>query len=108
MNMSNPKVKLTLTIDEAILDKSKRAASERRIPLSRLVENFLKFVSDPEVYCFKCGRKFNVLKAEICPKCGWLQCPECGACRCGLGEETAIAVFQMRRVYEELLGGRVK
>lgn len=108
MSMSDPKVKLTLTVDETILDKAKRAAFERRIPLSRLVENFLKFVADPEVYCFKCGKRFNALEAEICPKCGWLKCPECGVCRCGLSEETAIAVFQMRRVYEELLGGRVK
>ena len=102
------KIRTTLTIEKSILEKAKETASLRRTDVSKLVENFLRWFSNPEVYCFKCGKKFSPLKAEVCPKCDWLQCPECGACRCGLNEETAIAVFHMRRVYEELLAGRVK
>jgi len=106
--MSDKRTKLTVTIDQSILNKAKDAASKRKIPVSRLVENFLKFIANPMVYCFRCGEEFGALKAELCAKCGWMQCPKCGACRCGLNEETAVAVFQMRRVYEGLLGGRVK
>lgn len=102
------KTKLTLSINEEILNEARRIAEEKRIPLSRAVENFLEFFAKPKVYCFKCGEKFYVDEAELCPKCGWLVCPKCKACRCGLNEETAIAVFHMRRVYEDLLTGRVK
>ena len=108
MSTSNSKAKLTLTIDKDVLDKAKKVAAQKRIPISQLVENFLDFFSNPEVYCFKCGEKFNSTEAELCPKCGWMKCPKCGICRCGLSEETAIAVFHMRRVYEDLLAGRVK
>jgi len=103
-----PKTKLTITVNKDILDAAKKAVHKKRIPLSRLIENFLKFVSSPKVYCFKCGAEFESEKAELCPKCGWLICPSCKACRCVLSEETAIAVFHMRRVYEDLLSGRVK
>ena len=106
--MHTSKTKLTLTVDKDVLNKAKSVAEERHIPLSRLVENFLDFFSDPEVYCFSCGEKFNSAGAELCPKCGWMICPECKVCRCGLDEETAVAVFHMRRVYEDLLSGRVK
>jgi len=99
---------LTITLEKEILEKAKKEAKEKRIPLSRVIEKFLKFFANPEVYCFKCGKKFGVSEAELCPKCGWMICPECKACRCELGEEAAIAVFHMRRVYEELLVGRVK
>ena len=102
------KTKLTLTVDRNVLRKAKDVASKRRIPVSRLVENFLGFLAKPEVYCFKCGERFCVLDAEVCPRCGWFKCLRCGACGCGLSEETIIAVFQMRKVYEELLGGRLK
>jgi len=102
------KTKLTLSIDEKILDNAKKIAKEKHIPLSRVVENFLKFFASPKVYCFKCGEKFNVEESKLCPKCGWLECPKCGACRCGLEEDIAVAVFQMRKVYEDLLVGRVK
>ena len=104
----DPKVRLTITIDSKILTEAKKEASRRNIPLSRLIENFLRFFAFPEVYCFKCGEKFSVKEAELCPKCGWIICPKCKACRCILGEEAAIAVFHMRRVYEDLLSGRVK
>jgi len=102
------KIKLTLTVDKDILDIAKKVAEQKRIPISRLIENFLKFFAKPEVYCFKCGEKFEAEKAKLCPKCGWLVCPHCGVCRCGLNEETAVAVFHMRRTYEDLLAGRVK
>jgi len=105
---NSSKTKLTVTVDVEILKGAKKVSGEKRIPLSRAIENFLKFFAKPEVYCFKCGEKFSVDEAELCPKCGWMICPNCKACRCGLSEETAIAVFHMRRVYEELLAGRVK
>ena len=108
MNKSDPKTRLTVTVDKEVLAKAKEEAKRKRIPISRVVENFLRFFAKPEVYCFKCGEKFSVEEAKLCPKCGWMICPKCEACRCGLSEETAIAVFHMRRVYEELLAGRVK
>jgi len=103
-----PKTKLTLSIDKHILEAAKQTADQKHIPISRLVENFLGFFASPYVYCFKCGEKFSVTEAEVCAKCGWLICPECKVCGCGLKEETAIGVFHMRKVYEDLLAGRVK
>jgi hypothetical protein len=102
------KTKLTLSIDKDVLEAAKRSADQKHIPLSRLVENFLAFFASPYVYCFKCGEKFNVTEAKVCAKCGWLICPECKVCGCGLKEETAIGIFHMRKVYEDLLAGRVK
>lgn len=106
--MSTSKTKLTLTVDKDVLSKAKHVAEEKRIPLSRLVENFLDFFARPKVYCFNCGKKFDSVEAILCPKCGWMVCPICEVCRCSLNEETAVAVFHMRRVYEDLLSGRVK
>jgi len=106
--MSPSKTKLTVSIDKDVLDKAKKAAEEKNVSVSRAIENFLKFLANPQVYCFKCGDKFNTPDAELCPKCGWLACPSCGVCRCGLSEDAAVAVFHMRRVYEDLLSGRVK
>lgn len=110
MSMNNPdhKERLTVTVDKEILKKAKKEAKRKRIPVSRLIENFLDFFASPEVYCFKCGERFGSTKSKLCPKCGWMVCPECKTCRCNLSEETAIAVFHMRRIYEELLAGRVK
>jgi len=102
------RAKLTITIDNDVLKLAKRRARESGIPLSRIIENFLQFFADPHVYCFKCGVKFKASEAEISPKCGWLTCPNCNACRCELSEETAIAIFHMRRVYEDLLSRRIK
>jgi len=102
------KVKLTITVDEEVLNLAKNVSELKNIPLSRLIENYLRFLSKPEFYCFKCGAKFSVDEVEVCPKCGWMKCPNCNACRCVLSEETAIAVFHMRRVYEDLLCGRIK
>jgi len=108
MNVSGLKAKLTVTVNEKILDEAKNVSKRKRIPLSRAIENFLDFFAKPEVYCFKCGERFSSTEAELCPKCGWMICPKCKVCRCGLSEETAIAIFHMRRVYEDLLAGRVK
>jgi len=102
------KTKLTITVDKDALSDAKKESERKRIPISRLIENFLKFFAKPEVYCFKCGERFSSIEAELCPKCGWMICPKCKVCRCGLSEETAVAVFHMRRVYEDLLSGRVK
>ncbi|MCD6458550.1 MAG: hypothetical protein B6U95_04180 [Thermofilum sp. ex4484_82] len=102
------KKKLTLTIDASIIEAAKKTAKKRNIPLSRLVENYLSFIAKPYVYCFSCGVKFYVDSAEVCPKCGWLICPECKACRCSLDENAAVSIFYMRRVYEDLLAGRLK
>ena len=104
----DPKVKLTVTVEQKVLEEAKKVSEEKHIPLSGAIENFLEFFSNPWVYCFKCGEKFNTREAELCAKCGWLKCPKCGVCRCGLDENTAVAVFHMRRVYEDLLIGRVK
>ena len=102
------KLRLTLTIDRDVLNKAKKAAEKKHIPLSRLIENFLDFFSEPYVYCFKCGEKFSSVEADLCAKCGWMKCPKCGVCRCDLEEDTAVAIFHMRRVYEDLLAGRIK
>jgi hypothetical protein len=103
-----PKTKLTLSIDKNILEAAKLVADQRHIPVSRLVENFLRFLANPYVYCFKCGQKFSVTDAKVCVKCGWLICPDCKVCGCGLQEETAVGIFHMRKVYEDLVAGRVK
>jgi len=102
------KVKLTITVDCEVLEAAKREAKSKNMPLSRIIENFLRFFVNPEVYCFVCGENFMVKGAKLCSKCGWLICPKCGACRCKLGDEAASAVFYMRKVYEDLLVGRVE
>jgi hypothetical protein len=104
----NTKAKLTLSINSDVLKEAREMASRKRIPISRLVENFLRWFANPDVYCFKCGMKFLARKAEICAKCGWLSCPECRACRCELSEEAATSIFYLRKTLEDLLGGRIK
>ncbi|MCP8307939.1 MAG: hypothetical protein H3Z53_02415 [archaeon] len=49
MNTSN-KTKLTLSIDENVLENARKVANKRRIPISRLVENFLIFFSKHELF----------------------------------------------------------
>ncbi len=105
---ADPRSKLTLSVDGAIIRRAKEAARRKRIPISRLVENYLRFLSEPEVYCFGCGERFSTKKSSVCPKCGWLVHEKCGSCRCAINEDTASALFYMRKVYEELLGGRVE
>ena len=108
MDSYQRKARLTITINQDVLEKAKKLAEEKHIPVSGLVENFLDFFRNPKVYCFKCGEGFFSSESELCLKCGWMKCPKCGVCRCDLDEDVAIAVFHMRRVYEDLLIGRVK
>jgi hypothetical protein len=108
MRKDGAKARLTVTVDKGVLKSAKEAAKRKRIPLSRLIETFLDFVAKPEVYCFKCGERFSSTETELCLKCGWMLCPKCNTCQCKLSEETAVAIFHMRKVYEELLAGRVK
>jgi len=102
------KTKLTVSVDEEVKKRAKEVAKEKGVKISGAIENFLKFFTNPKVYCFKCGEKFGSTDSELCPKCGWMICPKCKACRCSLDERTAVAIFHMRRVYEDLLAGRVK
>ena len=106
--MSRSKEKLTITVDKNVLEGSKIASKNKGIPLSRAIGHFLQFFSKPWVYCFKCGDKFTTSEGKVCPKCGWVICPKCNACRCSLDEQIAVPLFYMRKVYEELLGGRVE
>ncbi len=102
------RVKLTLSLDGEVVERAKAKAAISGVPLSRIVEDFLSFYSNPYVYCFTCGVRFSVSEGEICPSCGWLKCPSCGACRCGLNEEAAVVAYRLRKVYEDLLHGRLK
>ncbi len=109
MNMySDPRTKLTLSVDSEIVRRAKEIARKKKTPLSRLVENYFQFLGNPELYCFNCGEKFEAKASKVCPKCGWLIHAGCGSCRCTLDEETASAIYHMRKVYEDLLGGRVE
>jgi hypothetical protein len=105
---SSSKGKLTLSIDKSILKDVKNVCENKNIPISRMVETYLRFVSDPNLWCFRCGEEFASSKAQVCPKCSYIICTKCRACGCKLDKETSIAVFHMRRVYEHLLGGRIK
>ena len=108
MNKNRPKARLTVTVDDDTLKSAKEAAERKRIPLSRLIENFLTFFAKSEVYCFRCGERFSSNQAELCLKCSWMLCPKCNACGCNVSEETAVAIFYMRKVYEDLLAGKIK
>lgn len=35
-------------------------------------------------HCWKCGIQIDSGFNKVCPKCKWLICKECGACRCQL------------------------
>ncbi len=96
------KRKLTLTIEGEIIDAAKEKAKKSGVSLSKIVENALRYYAKPTVYCFKCGYKFSVDEAEICPRCGWYKCPRCGACACELGEEGAKVAFYMRKTLMEI------
>lgn len=108
MTQVSGKTKLTVTINKDVLENAKRICEDKHVPLSGAIENFLRFFIDPFVYCFKCGEEFRSKQAKICAICGWMVCPYCESCGCGLDEATAKAVFYMRRVYEDLVIGRVK
>ena len=102
------KKRVTLTINEVIYQRAQHTVKTRGTTISGVVERFLDFYSNPEVFCFKCGEKFSSNEAELCPKCGWMICPSCNQCRCSLDDDIATAVFYMREVYENLLTGSVK
>ena len=99
---------LNITIDKETKEKALSEAKKKNIPISRLIENFLEFFVDARVYCFRCGEEFLASEAIICMKCNSMICPKCKGCACGLSEETSKVIFQMRRVYEDLVAGRVK
>jgi hypothetical protein len=105
---ASTKTKLTLSVDKDIKQKAEQLAKEKHTSVSGLVETFLKFFTNPKVYCYKCGREFSASESTLCPKCEWMICPDCKSCGCGLSVETIIAISQMRKVYEDLIGGRVK
>ncbi len=96
------KRKLTLSIDENIINLSKKLAAEKGVTLSRIVTNALKFFIDPNVYCFSCGKKFRIKTSSICTKCGWYICPSCGSCACSLREEGARVAYYMRKTLMEV------
>ena len=102
------KSKLTLSIEEDILRSAKQVAAEKGISVSRLVENYLSFFTNPKVNCFSCGEEFHIKDTDECPSCGWFKCQFCRTCRCDLKDEVATALFHMRKVYEYLLAGRVE
>jgi hypothetical protein len=99
---------LNVTIDKEIKKRAIALAKEKNIPISRLIENFLDFFADPDVYCYRCGEKFRSSAAKHCMRCDSMICPKCGSCSCVLTEETSKAIIQMRKVYEDLVAGRVK
>jgi hypothetical protein len=99
---------LNITIDTDVKEKAIAEAQKKNIPLSRLIENFLKFFVNPQVYCFNCGKEFHSSETIVCTKCSSMKCPTCGSCACKLDEETSKVIFHMRRVYEDLLAGRIK
>ncbi|MEM3085789.1 MAG: DUF6364 family protein [Halobacteria archaeon] len=101
------KAKLTLTVDPKALARAKRASRARRIPLSRLVEGFLDWASDPRLHCFACSAPFGASRGRTCAKCGWLSCPSCGGCGCALPKEALAGLHSLRKTLEELAGGRL-
>ncbi len=101
------KSRLTVTVNKETHEKAKKIAKEKHISLSGVIENYLEFFINPYVYCFNCGEKFDSKEAQTCPKCTMMICPSCQTCSCGLDQNTSQAVYQMRKVYEDLLRGRV-
>lgn len=52
--------------------------------------------------CFVCGAEFEPVPnmvQDICPTCGWYQCPVCAGCRCSLSEADAAWVDAIRSSY---------
>lgn len=101
------KTKLTLTVDPKVVARARRASRARRIPISRMVEGFLDWAADPRLHCFACGAPFATSGARTCTQCSWMECPGCGKCGCGLGKQALRALHPMRKVFEELAGGRL-
>jgi len=97
-----PKKKLTLTVEETIIEKAKKRSHNLGLSISKIVENALNFFADPSVYCFKCGHKFLIRSSQICPRCSWYKCPKCGACACDLGDEGIKVAYYMRKTLMEI------
>lgn len=96
------KKKLTLTVEEQVINAAKNKAQISGVSLSKIVENALRYYVEPTVYCFKCGYKFSINNAKVCPRCGWYKCPRCGACACDLGEEGVKVAFYMRKTMMDI------
>ena len=94
--------KLTLTVEESVIESAKKKAKNQGVSLSKIVEKALEYYADPQVYCFKCGTKFRIDKSKVCTKCGWYICPKCGACACSLDNESAQVAFYMRKTLIEI------
>ena len=94
--------KLTLTVEESIIENAKKKAKKQGISLSKIVEKVIEYYGDPHVYCFRCGIKFRIEDSKICTKCGWYICPECGACVCVLDRDSARVAFYMRKTLIEI------
>lgn len=96
------KKKITLTVDDIVVDKAKKKSRELGLSISRIVENALNFFANPSVYCFKCGQKFLIKLSVMCPRCSWYKCPKCGACACKLGDEGIKVAYFMRKTLIEI------
>ena len=104
MEEKGGKRKLTISIDSKLLENVRAVSSQRCLNISRLVSGFLEFLCRPNVYCFVCGSELVLTEADLCEDCGWVIC-KCGACACKLkAAEAKVASFNMRKVYERLLG----
>jgi len=101
------RVKLTLTVDDKLLEEAKKVAKSKGVPLSRLVEKYFDFLVKRPLYCFKCGKKFNASEGKVHSVCGWVICPNCKACRCILADAEAAVAFRLRETLEDLAGGRI-
>jgi hypothetical protein len=102
------KSKLTLTIDSELLKRVKERCEFKHLSISGIVENYFEFFINPHLYCFNCGEKFTTYAETVCPKCSWIICPTCGKCGCNLSDDVVKTAYYMRKVYEDLLLGRVK
>lgn len=100
--------KTTITLDPENVETAKKNCKKKQISLSRLIDNYLVFFNEPKLYCFNCGESFESGDADVCPQCSYVTCSHCDACGCDLSSETRQAIFYMRKVYEDLLSGRIK
>ena len=45
------------------------------------MSNFNNQYNERNTHCWGCRRHLNSKDHEICPLCGWIICPDCGACK---------------------------
>ena len=98
---------MTLSVDAELYGEAKALAQERGVAISRLVELYLDFLVHRKLNCFSCGAGFSSHEASVCPRCGWLKCPDCQSCRCSLDEPAGEVAFHLRRTLEDLVGERI-